>query len=213
MADTENKTQTPISEDKKTDAKPAGFKIVPIILVIILVIGCLGGGYMIGRMFLAGPASAQAASTVPEENAKETHAVKPKEKENQKEKGKEAEKGHSKESAKTPSDGVTPWDFELEPVIANLDEPGVTRYVRATLIIEMNPAYDQEKGMAMLEEKKAMLRDWLTIYLAGCTLEEARGSKNLIRIKSEIRDAFNDFLFRNSKPMVESVLLKEFAVQ
>ena len=77
----------------------------------------------------------------------------------------------------------------------------------------MNPAFDQEKGTAMLDEKKALLRDWLTIYLAGCTLEETRGSKNLVRIKAEIRDAFNDYLFKNSKPMVESILLKEFAVQ
>ena len=106
-----------------------------------------------------------------------------------------------------------PWTFELEPVIANLDEPGVTRYVRMTIILEMSPAFDQEKGMTMLDEKKALLRDWLTIYLAGCTLEETRGSKNLVRIKAEIKDAFNDYLFNNSKPMVESILLKEFAVQ
>jgi flagellar basal body-associated protein FliL len=148
---------------------------------------------------------------VEETPAKEPHTGKPKEKE--KEKGKEGEKGHSKESAKTPSDGVTPWVFELEPVIANLDEPGVTRYVRVTLLLEMNPAFDQDKGTEMLEEKKSLLRDWLTIYLAGCTLEETRGSKNLVRIKAEIRDAFNDYLFKNSKPMVESILLKEFAVQ
>jgi flagellar basal body-associated protein FliL len=214
MADTENKTQaeTTISEEKKSDVKPAGSKITSIILLVVVVILCLGGGYLIGRFILSGPVSAKAA-TAAESNATGTHAEKTKEKEKQSKKPKEAEKTSSKEHAKTPSDGVTPWDFELEPVIANLDEPGVTRYVRATIILQMSPAFDQEKGTAMLEEKKAMLRDWLTIYLAGCTLEEARGSKNLVRIKAEIQDAFNDFLFKNSKPMVESILLKEFAVQ
>jgi flagellar basal body-associated protein FliL len=212
MADTDKKAQAEItkSEDKKNDAKPSGSKLMPIILIAVVVIICLGGGFMIGRLILSGPASAKAASP-----AGETLAEKPKEKEKEKEKpkGKEGEKAASKEHAKTSSDGVTPWVFELEPVIANLDEPGVTRYVRVTLILEMNPAFDQEKGTAMLDEKKALLRDWLTIYLAGCTLEETRGSKNLVRIKSEIRDAFNDYLFKNSKPMVESILLKEFAVQ
>ena len=219
MADTDNKAQaeTTKSEEKKTDIKPAGSKLMPIIIIAVVVIVCLGGGFLIGRMILSGPASAKAASTGEETPAKESHAEKPKEKEKEKtkekEKGKEGEKGHSKEQAKTPSDGTTPWVFELEPVIANLDEPGVTRYVRVTLILEMNPAFDQGKGTAMLEEKKALLRDWLTIYLAGCTLEETRGSKNLVRIKAEIRDAYNDYLFKNSKPMVESILLKEFAVQ
>jgi len=209
MADTDNKapTETTKSEEKKNDTKPAGSKPMPIILLAVVVIVCLGGGFIIGRMILSGPASAKAVSMVEETPAKEPHTGKPKEK------GKEGEKGHSKESAKTPSDGVTPWVFELEPVIANLDEPGVTRYVRVTLLLEMNPAFDQDKGTEMLEEKKSLLRDWLTIYLAGCTLEETRGSKNLVRIKAEIRDAFNDYLFKNSKPMVESILLKEFAVQ
>jgi flagellar basal body-associated protein FliL len=227
MADTDNKApaETAKSEEKKPDTKPTGSKLKPIILIAVVVIICLGGGFLIGRMVLSGPASAKAASTAEETPAKEAPAEKAKDKEKEKskekEKGKEkehgkakeGEKGASKESAKTPSDGVTPWVFELEPVIANLDEPGVTRYVRVTLILEMSPAFDQEKGMAMLEEKKALLRDWLTIYLAGCTLEETRGSKNLVRIKAEIRDAFNDYLFKNSKPMVESILLKEFAVQ
>lgn len=211
MADTENKTQTENTktENSKTETKPAGSKLTAIVVIAIVAILCLGGGYMIGRLFLSGPASAHAASVPQAAPPKEASAEKPKEKTKEKPK----EKASSKEHAKTTSDGTTPWSFELDPVIANLDEPGVTRYVRATLILEMNPDLDQAKGESMLEEKKALLRDWLTIYLAGCTLEEARGSKNLVRIKAEIRDAFNDYLFKNSKPMIESILLKEFAVQ
>jgi flagellar basal body-associated protein FliL len=208
MTDTDNKVpaETTKSEEKKSDTILAGSKRMPIIIIAVVVIVCLGGGFMIGRMLLSGPTSVKAAAT------EETHGEKPKEKEKETGHGKTKE-GHSNESAKATSDNTTPLTFELEPVIANLDEPGVTRYVRVTLILEMNPAFNQDAGMAMLEEKKALLRDWLTIYLAGCTLEEARGSKNLVRIKAEIRDAFNDYLFKNSKPMVESILLKEFAVQ
>jgi len=181
-------------------------------MIAVVVILCLVGGFVIGRLLVSGPASAHAASVPEAAPVKEPAAEKTTEKEKPKEKQKEREKTASKEQAKAPSDGTTPWSFELEPVIANLDEPGVTRYVRVTLILEMNPAFDESQGAAMLEEKKALLRDWLTIYLAGCTLEETRGSKNLVRIKAEIRDAFNDYLFK-SKPMIESILLKEFAVQ
>ncbi|MDO8303730.1 MAG: flagellar basal body-associated FliL family protein [Sedimentisphaerales bacterium] len=216
MADTENKTpaENTKTEDKKSNTTPTGSKLMPIIIIAVVVIVCLGGGFVIGHILLSSPASAAAASTT-----ETSHAEKSKEKGEGKEKGKEKEKGkghgkaESKGEEKSVSDGVTPWSFEIEPVIANLDEPGVTRYVRVTIILEMNSEFDQEKGTAMLEEKKALLRDWLTIYLAGCTIEEARGSKNLVRIKAEVRDAFNDYLFKNSKPMVESILFKEFAIQ
>jgi flagellar basal body-associated protein FliL len=211
VADTNSKTQTENTktENSKSEAKSAGSKIVPILIIMIVMMLCLVGGYMIGRLLLVGPASAHAASAAETTPAKEVSAEKLPEKGKEKPK----EKSLSKEQAKTVSDGTALWSFELDPVIANLDEPGVTRYVRATLILEMNPALDQARGMAMLEEKKALLRDWLTIYLAGCTLEETRGSKNLVRLKAEIRDAYNDYLFKNSKPMVQSILLKEFAIQ
>jgi flagellar basal body-associated protein FliL len=207
MAETDSKTQTENTktQETKNEAKPAGSKLMSIIIIAVVAIVCLVGGYVIGRMILSGPASAHAASVPEAAPAKEPAAQKSKES--------EKEKPASKEHSKTMSDGTMPWSFELEPVIANLDEPGVTRYVRATLILEMSPAFDQEKGATMLDEKKALLRDWLAIYLAGCTLEETRGSKNLVRIKAEIRDAFNDYLFKNSKPMIQSILLKEFAVQ
>ena len=31
------------------------------------------------------------------------------------------------------------WPFDLEPVIANLDEPGVTRYARVTITLQLSP--------------------------------------------------------------------------
>jgi flagellar basal body-associated protein FliL len=64
-----------------------------------------------------------------------------------------------------------------------------------------------------LDEKKVILQDWLTTYLAGLSLENVRGTKNLTRIKNEIRDQFNRLLFESEKPYVERILIKEFAVQ
>jgi len=105
------------------------------------------------------------------------------------------------------------WYFDLEPAIANLDEPGVTRYVRVTVTLEMGPEVDAAKGAAFLEEKKPLMTNWLTIYLASLNLERTRGEENLKRIQSEILDMFNEKLFADAKSPIKRVLFKEFAIQ
>ena len=111
-----------------------------------------------------------------------------------------------------PNQGAWPYD-QMEPVVANLDEPGVTRYVRVSITLEMSPEMDQAKGMAYLEERKLVLRDWLTTYFAGLSLEDVRGTRNLEKIKRQVLDQFNEILFPNGKPYVQRILFKEFAVQ
>jgi flagellar basal body-associated protein FliL len=106
------------------------------------------------------------------------------------------------------------WIYDkLDPIVANLDEPGVTRYIRITVILEMSPKMDSIKGQVFLDEKKALLQDWLTTYLAGLSLEDVRGSRSLNRIKREVLDQFNRLLFGQDKFYVDRVLFKEFAVQ
>ncbi|MHC5060370.1 MAG: flagellar basal body-associated FliL family protein [Planctomycetota bacterium] len=106
-----------------------------------------------------------------------------------------------------------PWSYDLEPVIANLDEPGVTRYARVAITLHLSPQMDLAKGTPFLDGKKAVLRDWLTTYIAGLSLERVRGTRNLARIKKEVRDSFNELLFPQSKPFVSDILFKEFAIQ
>jgi flagellar basal body-associated protein FliL len=105
------------------------------------------------------------------------------------------------------------WSFEIEPVIANLDEPGVTRYARVAITLELSGEMDQDKGATFMEEKKAILRDWLTTYIAGLSLERVRGTSNLTRIKKEIREQFNELLFPDTKPLIVNILFNEFAIQ
>jgi len=97
--------------------------------------------------------------------------------------------------------------------VANLNEPSVTRFVRASLTLEMSAEMDVEKGTAFLDEKKPILINWLTVYLSSLGLEDIRGDKNLRSIQSHIRDAFNEKLFPDSKPQIKQVLIKEFPVQ
>jgi flagellar basal body-associated protein FliL len=105
------------------------------------------------------------------------------------------------------------WYHDLEPVVANLNEPGVTRYVRVTLTLEVSAELDQKKGQAFLTEKNPILKNWLTIYLASQTIENMRGDRNLRRIQSEILDTFNEKLFPDTRPRIKRVLFKEFAIQ
>jgi flagellar basal body-associated protein FliL len=115
-------------------------------------------------------------------------------------------------SAGAKSQGTWYYD-QFPPVVANLDEPSVTRYVRLTLIMEIDAQVDKKKGTAFIGDKTHLLTNWLTIYLAGLSLEDIRGDRNLKRIQSEIVDAFNEKLFPDAKPQVKRVLFKEFAIQ
>ena len=116
--------------------------------------------------------------------------------------------------AQQTANGAAAWMYDtMEPVLANLDEPGVTRYVRVTVSLELSPQMDQEKGKAFLDQRTMLLRDWLTTYFAGLSLEDVRGSRNLNRIKREVQEQFNTLLFPGTTPFVQQVFFKEFAVQ
>jgi flagellar basal body-associated protein FliL len=110
-------------------------------------------------------------------------------------------------------DGGKTWFYDLLPVVANLDEPGATRYIRTTLTLEIYDALDEDKGKELLKEKAPHMRNWLTIYLASLSLDDARGEKNLKRIQSHVLEEFNQMLFPNEKPQVSHILLKDFAIQ
>ncbi len=106
------------------------------------------------------------------------------------------------------------WFYkDLEAVVANLDEPGATRYVRTTLTLEISNALDEKEGRTLLESKTPHLRNWLTIYLASLSLDDALGEKNIKRIQSDVLDAFNQKLFPDGQPQISRILLDEFAIQ
>lgn len=105
------------------------------------------------------------------------------------------------------------WYYDLEPpVVANLNEPGVTRYVSASLTLQMSAANEKETR-AFLDEKTPILRNWLYIFLSSLTLENIQGDKNLKSIQSQICDGFNKELFPDSKPPIKQILIREFPVQ
>ncbi len=192
----EPKEKSEAPKENQDDKKAAKSGSLQWIILAAVVAFCAGSGFGLGRL-LAGSVKnepAQAPQTTTEElnQAKDIKS--------------DAPDLSGGESQKT-------WYYDLEPVVANLDEPGVTRYIRAALTLQINSEVDQKKGVAFFEEKMPLLTDWLTIYFAGLSIEDIRGDKNLKRIKSQILDIFNEKLFPDVKPQIKNILFKELAIQ
>jgi len=101
--------------------------------------------------------------------------------------------------------------YDFEPIVVNLDEPRLARYVRATITLAIKPA-NHETAKAILDRRKPELKNWLTLYFANCTLDNVRGAASLNRVRREILDAFCQQLWPDQKPLIDHVLFKEFGV-
>lgn len=195
--DTKNQEDSKQEKDNKKadegDKKSLIGSLLPWIIMAVAVAVCAGAGLGLGRL-LAGPGQPETAE--PSQQAESAQASQ-----------------FAEIKADSSAAGQKTWYYELEPVVANLDVPGVTRYVRATLILEISSEVDQKKGVGFIENKKPILINWLTIHLASLSIEDIRGDRNLKRIQSQILDAFNEELFPDSEPHIKHILFKEFAIQ
>ncbi|MHC4426089.1 MAG: flagellar basal body-associated FliL family protein [Planctomycetota bacterium] len=196
MADADDKKEQEGQEKpeaEKSDKKSLIGRLLPwIVMVVVAGVGA-GAGFGLGRSF-AGSSAPEAAESDSKPD-KSTQA-----------KDLKADDVSAEDSKKV-------WYYDLDPVVANLNEPGVTRYVRASLTLEMSSGMDTKKGAAFLDAKKPVLTNWLFVYLSSLSLEDIRGDKNLKSIQSRIREAFNEELFPDSKPQIKQILIKEFPVQ
>jgi flagellar basal body-associated protein FliL len=175
------------ADSKKTKSK-GGSLLVWIIMLVVVLAGVAGGFGL--AVTLAKPAQPEAEET---------------EQENKNPKIEDMINENAKD-AKT-------WSYELPPIVACLDEPSLTRYVRAAITLEMSPELDPVKGQQFLAEQEPILRDWLTTYFFGKTLLQVQGSKNIERIKVELFNSFNEILFPDSKALIKRILFKEFVIQ
>jgi flagellar basal body-associated protein FliL len=175
-------------EAEKSDIKSLVVRLLPWIIMVVVVLVCAGAGFSVGRLF-ADSGTHEADMSGPGTDAQ-----------------------NLPDDLKADNAGKV-WYYDLDPVVANLNEPTVTRYVRASLTLEMSADMDVKNGTVFLDEKKPLLINWLTVYLSSLALEDIRGDKNLRRIQSRVLEAFNEQLFPDSKPQIKQVLIKEFPVQ
>jgi flagellar basal body-associated protein FliL len=98
--------------------------------------------------------------------------------------------------------------YDLEPIVINLNEPQVTRYLRVIFSLAINDD-DYSAAEADIIKKSHEMNNYLIIYLSNLSLEEVRGKKNINRVRREVQDSLNDRLWPGGKPLIASVSLKQ----
>ena len=193
MADVDEKKEE--QKETKTEEKESKSllkKLLPWVIMIIVVGLCAGAGLGLGSI-LAGTDQQKEENEAQASQADKTN--------------------DEKVNIEGGKDSKDVWYYELDPVVANLNEPSVARYVSAALTLQISSNVDEKEYRSVIDEKKPILTDWLTVYLAGLSLEETRGDNNLKTIQSQILEAFNDILFEDFKPQIKQILFRAFAVQ
>jgi len=111
-----------------------------------------------------------------------------------------------------PPEGEDMSYIDLDPITVNIDVPRVSRYIRAsfTLAIKEGDFAEAEKWIKKHDRE---IRNDLQVYLAGLTLDDVRGEKNINRVRREVADKLNEKLWPDRRPRVNHVLLKEWAIQ
>ncbi len=186
MADDETLSASETTKRRRAPMQGAGSKLWLLVMVGVVLIGS-GGGFATGWMLVHSappPGQAPPPGRPPPEDA----------------------------PAPVPDQPGELRYFDFEPITVNINEPRLARYIRATITVAFR-AEDYGRGKSMVERKLPELRNLLTVYLASLTLEEIRGEKNLNRIRREIRNKLNEHLWPEQKPLIETIFLKEFAVQ
>lgn len=188
MAEEEKKENKKTDDEKKNDSSRSS--LIGWIITGVIAFVCAAGGYNVSNIF----AESQSVDKKKEVSKADTEGIP------------EKLVNPNLETAET-------WTYSLEPVVANLNEPGVTRFIRMTVIIELSEKMNQTEGEIFLDEKKIYLRDWLQQYLAEQTLDDVSGGSNQARIKVEIKENFNRILFSESRPLVTKIMLQGYAIQ
>jgi flagellar basal body-associated protein FliL len=187
MADADNVEK----KGQESESKKGGIgKITPWLVLVLAVAVFAGAGFFVGRLF-GTRGKAQTASAAEQLDPVETVAAK---------------------APPETSDTESSWFYDLDSVIGNLNEPGVVRYVRLGLTLEIGGMSEKE-GAPFFDQKKPLLKNWLMLYLNNLSLDDVRGEKNLRLMQTQIADAFNQNLFPSAKPRIKRILFKELSIQ
>jgi len=182
------------AEKKESDgggkAGSGSFGLIAWLVIVCVSLAGMVGGFALAQL-MAAPAEGEVVEEPKENLTKESY---------------------NELYTETPAEAKS-WSYDLEPIVGNLDEAGSMRFLRVGVSLEMSPELDATKSKGYLDEREAVMKDFVTTYVAGLSLEKVKGSTSLNRIKKELRDGFNEMLFPEGKPLVRRVFLREFAIQ
>jgi len=97
-------------------------------------------------------------------------------------------------------------------VTVNLDDGRLSRYLRLSFSLQVEKS-DQIAVTKLVEEKKAILQNWLLSHLSDKGMDDIRGAAGQNRLRREILDQFNTTLFPDGYDRIYDVLFEEFNVQ
>lgn len=101
--------------------------------------------------------------------------------------------------------------IEFEEVVANINDPTASRFTNCTLVLQV--AKTQEEALtALVENKKAVLTNWLIGHLRDKTMEQLKGKLGANLLRREIYDKFNEILFTDGIERIQDILLIDFKI-
>ena len=187
--------------DATKDAPPAkgGMKGWLVMAVIGLVSGATG--FAVPMVFLNG-------STLT--GGKRSHSTERAEKQDKGDH--DSAKHESKPSSAKREAGANQLAFvPFGEVVVNLAEEKLSRYLRVTLTLQVDPAHEEAVKKAV-ERKKTILKNWLIGYLSDKELDEVRGAIAVNKARREIQEQFNRLLFPDGSDLIQEILFEEFTV-
>lgn len=191
MADEENGETGQAQAEGGHKTGSSGNKILPWIILGIVVTLFAGMGFGLGHLF----ASPKVEPTADKTQEKKTELPE-----------------YMTLLDKT-ADPKATWFYEIDPVVANLNDPGQTRYIRVSFALEMSGKMPMTQTKAYLDKNTYIIKDLISKYLATQSLKDLQGDRNLNRVPMEIKDRLNQTLFPNMEPVIVKVLYRERAIQ
>ena len=105
------------------------------------------------------------------------------------------------------------WAYvDFGEVVVNLNSDRLNRYLRVSISL-LVVKKDETKITELVENQKAILKNWLLSYLSEVSMNDIRGAAGQNRLRREIQDNFNTVLFSDGYDRIRDVLFQEFNVQ
>lgn len=102
--------------------------------------------------------------------------------------------------------------FSDDSIVVNINDERMTRFLSINFSLKVSQE-DETEVDTLVKDKKTPLKSWLITHLAQYSLEDIRGPAGQNRVRREIRDHFNSFLFPEKGDKIFEVPFTEFAVQ
>ena len=109
---------------------------------------------------------------------------------------------------------VEPLFLKFGEVVVNLNEGGMSRYLRLGITLQVAGTAEEEPELTeLIETKRSIMTSWLLGYLADMGMDDVRGAAGQNRLRREINDQFNWVLFPDGEQKVDDILFEDFNIQ